>query len=66
MNNIEQLKLDMKSWLCLTPKHPVTIQQCFDIANDQDEWRVKMFYVRFAPYMAKILDVINKGANNES
>ena len=56
MNKIEQLKLDMKAHLCLKDNHPITIQGCFDFANDLDEWRVKMFYVRFAPYMAKVLD----------
>lgn len=60
MNNIEKLKSDMKAWLNLNSKHPLTIQQCFDIANEYEPWRVWMFYVRFAPYMATVLDEILK------
>jgi len=56
MNKIEQLKLDMKAWLNLHPDLTVSISECFNIADRLAPWRVRHFYMRFAPNMAKVLD----------
>ena len=54
MNKIQRLKLDMKTWLFRDDLN--TIQECFDVANSLGQWEADRFYVRFAPYMAKVLD----------
>lgn len=60
MDKIIKLRKEMNDWLgmeCLSIDS-FPIAECFRLANDLDEWKVKLFYATFAPYMANVLDDI--------
>ncbi len=60
MNNTDKLLREMRDWLMLDPNDlSLGIADCFRVANQLDKWRVDMFYITFASYMANILDDIH-------
>lgn len=56
MNNTDKLLREMRSWLMLPPDDKTTMLECFEIANSYEKWKVEMFYIHFAPCMARVLD----------
>lgn len=59
-NEINTLRLEMNRWAMIPFHDEATLAECFSIVNDYEEWRIKMFYVRFGPYMAMLLDAIDR------
>ena len=54
--NKSEINKSMIRWLGLAPDDDVSITECFEIINSYDPFKVKMFYIHYAPLMALALD----------